>query len=151
MNNFIFVDFQTHVSIWFLISMKFCIRIINKKGGYESAIAPKVFYKVRYKVIWLICLCKCDIIYWLENSLRGWIISNNFKRKNSVMELFFSSAARSVGRGFSWKWRPHSCYLKALVNVKRIPDKCFCGKQTALATPTKKLLQKVSPRDAGTI
>ena len=28
-NNFISVDFQTHVSIWFLIRMKFCTRIIN--------------------------------------------------------------------------------------------------------------------------
>ena len=28
-NNFISVDFQTHVSIWFLISMRFCTRIIN--------------------------------------------------------------------------------------------------------------------------
>ena len=34
LNNFIFVDFQTQVSIWFLISMTFCTsRIINKKWG----------------------------------------------------------------------------------------------------------------------
>ena len=40
LNNFISVDFQTHVAMWFLISMKFYTRIINKKGEYESAIAP---------------------------------------------------------------------------------------------------------------
>ena len=43
-NNFISVDFQTHVSIWFLISMKFCTRIINKKEGYNSAIVLEIPY-----------------------------------------------------------------------------------------------------------
>ena len=32
-NNFVSVDFQTQFSVWFLISMKFCTRVINKKGG----------------------------------------------------------------------------------------------------------------------
>ena len=32
-NNFISLDFQTEVSLWFLFSMKLCIRIINKKAG----------------------------------------------------------------------------------------------------------------------
>ena len=32
-NNFISADFQTQVSIWFLISMKLCTRIIKKKGA----------------------------------------------------------------------------------------------------------------------
>ena len=42
-NNFVSVDFRTHFSVWllFLISMKFCTRIINKKGRrYENAMAP---------------------------------------------------------------------------------------------------------------
>ena len=34
-NNFISFDFQTQVSIWFLISMKFCTRIINKRGAWK--------------------------------------------------------------------------------------------------------------------
>ena len=40
-NNIASDDFQTHVSMQFLISMKFCTRITNKKGKYESAIASK--------------------------------------------------------------------------------------------------------------
>ena len=41
-SNFISVDFQTHVSTWFLISMKSCTRIINiKKGGTKGQLAPK--------------------------------------------------------------------------------------------------------------
>ena len=32
-NNFVSVDFQTQISIWLLISINFCTRIINKKGG----------------------------------------------------------------------------------------------------------------------
>ena len=44
----IFQDFFENFG--FLISMKFCTRIINKKeggggGGYESAIAPDLFSK----------------------------------------------------------------------------------------------------------
>ena len=35
-NKFISVDFHTQVSIWFLISMKFYTRTINKKGACES-------------------------------------------------------------------------------------------------------------------
>ena len=41
-NNFISVDFQTQVSVWFLISMKFCTRIINKKRRHESAIVSNL-------------------------------------------------------------------------------------------------------------
>ena len=37
-NNFFTIDFQTHVFVWLLISMKFCIRIINTKRKYKSAI-----------------------------------------------------------------------------------------------------------------
>ena len=53
-SNFVSVDFQTEVSRWSLIRMKFCTRIINKKGvcvcmlgggeagkGYKSAMAPE--------------------------------------------------------------------------------------------------------------
>ena len=42
-NNFICVDFQTHISIWFLISMQSCTRSINKNGlgGYKSATVPR--------------------------------------------------------------------------------------------------------------
>ena len=35
-NNFISVNFETQVSIRFLISMKFCTRIINKIVEYEN-------------------------------------------------------------------------------------------------------------------
>ena len=40
-NNIVSDDFQTQVSMQFLISMKLCTRITNKKGKYESAIASK--------------------------------------------------------------------------------------------------------------
>ena len=70
MNNFISVDFHTHVSMWFLISMKFCTRIINKKKKrgrvYESAIVPKILCLFRIRNFWNIQLkiCKITIIWW---------------------------------------------------------------------------------------
>ena len=47
MNNFISVDFQTHVSIWFLISMKFCTRIINKKRGVRKCNSAELSNSLR--------------------------------------------------------------------------------------------------------
>ena len=38
--NLISADFQTQVSMWFLFSMKFCTRIINKKWGTSSQKHP---------------------------------------------------------------------------------------------------------------
>ena len=47
-NNFVSVDFQTQISIRFLISMKFCTRIINKKkgggGGVRKCNSADIFW-----------------------------------------------------------------------------------------------------------
>ena len=34
-SNFFSVDLLTQVSIWLLMSLEFCTRIINKKGGVQ--------------------------------------------------------------------------------------------------------------------
>ena len=65
MNNFISVDFQTHVSIWFLISKKFCNRIINKKRGVRkcnSAMLIGLFDGFHQKLF--------TFTFWLLTSLK---------------------------------------------------------------------------------
>ena len=44
-NNIVSDNFQTQVSMQFLISMKLCTKITNKKGKYESAITTSVYFK----------------------------------------------------------------------------------------------------------
>ena len=59
-NNFVSVDFQTQVSIWFLISMKFCTRIINKKRGVRKC--NSAFLTMIHKCFAVVEIF-CNLIY----------------------------------------------------------------------------------------
>ena len=95
MNNFISVNFQTHVSIWFLISMKFCTRMINKKKGYEGAIAPKVVFDIYHK-IYVINLSLILQAVWIHFFLKKFPRGNSLKplsifEKRSILDVWQGS------------------------------------------------------------
>ena len=68
-NNFISVDFQTHVSVWFLISMKFCTRIIDKKRGVQKCNSAKSFSFYQLMDTSCLSVLKLNLIetkfYWI--------------------------------------------------------------------------------------
>ena len=69
-NNFVSVDFETQVSIWLLISMKFCSRIINKKEGTKVKSARALYICETVQNLENQCLPLA--FPWYENSLIPW-------------------------------------------------------------------------------
>ena len=87
MNNFIYVDFQTHVSIWFLISMKFCTtRIINKKSG-----STNVSNNIQAKKHFLIAPQNQTSFQWKQISLASQVIYNGDKLHVVFIGIFYKT------------------------------------------------------------
>ena len=86
-NNFVSVDFQTQVSIWFLISMKFCTRIINKKGGVRKCNSAE---NSAYRVLARPYLMTLYIIFPIHmNFLKKSFIENKKKMDCFMLPEFF--------------------------------------------------------------
>ena len=92
-NKFVSVDFQTQISIWFLINMKFCIRIINKKRwGIRKCISAETFSFGLVILTWwedgtIACLLfylviKMEVLGFREKPYQIWQTSVKAFKKN---------------------------------------------------------------------